>query len=146
MSPVETTLLAPGYRISRLIKGGWQLAGDHGSIERQRAVTDMLAFPVAGITAFDCADIYTGVEAMIGDFRRLYRDRCGEAALAAVRIHTKFAPDAAALPVSRRYTREIIERSLRRLGQERLDLVQFHWWRYEVEGAVETAHWLDELR
>ena len=135
MSAVETVELRPGYRISRLVKGGWQLAGDHGPVERERAIADMLAFPKAGITAFDCADIYTGVEELIGAFRRRYGDLYGGEALRDVRVHTKFAPDRDALPVSRAYTREIIERSLRRLGQERLDLVQFHWWRYDVPGC-----------
>ena len=40
----------------------------------------------------------------------------------------------------------MIDRSLRRLGAERLDLVQFHWWDYAVPGWLEAAHWLDELR
>jgi len=44
------------------------------------------------------------------------------------------------------YVRTIIERSLRRLGQERLDLVQFHWWDYSVPGCVDAALWLQELR
>jgi len=30
---VETIELAPGYRISRMLRGGWQLAGGHGAIE-----------------------------------------------------------------------------------------------------------------
>ena len=146
VAPVETALLAPGYRISRLLKGGWQLAGDHGSVERERAIDDMLAFPAAGITAFDCADIYRGVEEMIGAFRQRLRQERGAEALLAVRIHTKFAPDYDRLPVSRAETRATVERSLSRLRQDRLDLVQFHWWNYAVPGAVETAGWLAELQ
>jgi aryl-alcohol dehydrogenase-like predicted oxidoreductase len=33
-----------------------------------------------------------------------------------------------------------------RLKMERLDLVQFHWWDYEIAGMIETVLWLDELR
>ena len=40
----------------------------------------------------------------------------------------------------------IVERSLARLGVERLDLVQLHWWDYEIPGFVEAAGWLDDLR
>jgi aryl-alcohol dehydrogenase-like predicted oxidoreductase len=40
----------------------------------------------------------------------------------------------------------IIDRSLKRLGVERLDLVQFHWWDYEVPGYVETALILKDLQ
>lgn len=143
---VETVDLAPGYAISRLIKGGWQLAGDHGSVERERAVADMLAFPAAGITTFDCADIYRGVEEMIGEFRLRYANRHGADALRRLRIHTKYVPDADSLPPSRAATRAIIERSARRLRQDRLDLVQLHWWRYEVDGLLETALHLKELQ
>ena len=65
---VETVALRPGNRISRLVRGGWQLAGDHGPVESERAVAGMTAFVDAGIATFDCADIYTGVEEMIGAF------------------------------------------------------------------------------
>ena len=54
---VETADLRPGHRISRVIKGGWQLAGDHGEVRPEQAVADMEAFLDAGITTFDCADI-----------------------------------------------------------------------------------------
>ena len=39
-----------------------------------------------------------------------------------------------------------IEGSLSRLGVERLDLVQFHWWDWEQPGFIEVAGWLTELR
>ena len=54
---VERTELAPGYAISRLIRGGWQLAGDHGPVERDSLNDGFLAFFDAGITTLDCADI-----------------------------------------------------------------------------------------
>ncbi len=58
--------LAPGYSISCLLKGGWQLAGGRAPIDAAAALGDMDQFVSAGITTFDCADIYTGVEALIG--------------------------------------------------------------------------------
>ena len=62
--------LAPGYSISRIIKGGWQLALGHSRVPpRAQAHADMAAFVDKGITTFDCADIYTGVEELIGSFR-----------------------------------------------------------------------------
>ena len=144
---METRELRPGYRISRIIRGGWQLAGGHGAVERDAAIADLVTSAEAGIFTFDCADIYTGVEELIGAARRTYADRQGAAALKALKIHTKFVPDLAHLhEVDRVYVRTIIERSLRRLGQERLDLVQFHWWDYAVPGCMDTARWLDELR
>jgi aryl-alcohol dehydrogenase-like predicted oxidoreductase len=147
MSVLETIELAPGYAISRVIRGGWQLAGGHGPVDREAAVEDMAAFYEAGIVAFDCADIYTGVEELIGRFRAGYAGRHGAAALARLKVHTKFVPDLDMLArMSRSQVQAVIDRSLRRLGLERLDLVQFHWWDYAIPGWVETALWLAELQ
>ncbi len=38
MIEVQRYDLAPGYTISRVIKGGWQLAGGHGQIDREDAL------------------------------------------------------------------------------------------------------------
>jgi aryl-alcohol dehydrogenase-like predicted oxidoreductase len=140
---VQTFDLAPGYAISRLIRGGWQLAGGHGEIARDRAIADMRAFLDAGVATFDCADIYTGVEEMIGEFRATLppADR------ARLKVHTKFVPDLSALATLRFADVErIIDRSLLRLRAEALDLVQFHWWDYAIPGLVDAAGHLADLR
>lgn len=134
--------LAPGYAVSRLIKGGWHLGGGHSVVEPAQAIRDMAAFVEAGITTFDCADIYTGVEDLIGRFRR----QCPDLARM-VRVHTKFVPDLARLPTAdRAYVERIVDRSLTRLGMERLDLLQFHWWDYTVPRYVDVALELERLR
>jgi aryl-alcohol dehydrogenase-like predicted oxidoreductase len=133
--------LTGDYAISRIIKGGWHLAGDHGSIDPNQARRDMAAFVEAGITTFDCADIYTGVESLIGSFRQAY-----PALAKQVQVHTKFVPDLSDLRfVDREQVELIIDRSLTRLGMERLDLVQFHWWDFAVPRYVETALELERL-
>ncbi|RZJ22424.1 MAG: aldo/keto reductase [Haliea sp.] len=135
-SRLEHTQLAPAYRIPRVIRGGWQLSGDHGPVDREQAIADMEKFVDAGLDTVDGADIYTGVEDMYGSFnqRRLARG------LPRLQVHTKFVPDHADLArVDAAYVRRIIERSLQRLRLERLDLVQFHWWDYAVPGCVATA-------
>jgi aryl-alcohol dehydrogenase-like predicted oxidoreductase len=136
--------LAPGYTISRVLKGGWQLAGGHGAIDPAAAHDDMDRFVDASVTTFDCADIYTGVEELIGTWvkRRRARD-----AVMPVQIHTKYVPDLDRLAThARGDVVRGIDRSLTRLGVERLDLVQLHWWDADVPGYVEAAAWLDELR
>ena len=144
---VERRDLAPGYSMSRLIKGGWQLAGGHGVVDRATAITDMRRFVDAGITTFDCADIYTGVEDLIGAFLRELRRHRGCESARHVQVHTKYVPDLEALPtLTPADVEHGIDRSLARLGVERLDLVQFHWWDYEVPGFVEAALTLDRLR
>lgn len=129
------------FTIPRIILGCWQLAGGHG------AVRDEEVFPIyedaisKGFTAFDCADIYTGVEERLGRFLRHLRCINSEL-LDRVKIHTKFVPDLSAIregAVDRRYVRKICERSLRRLGVPRLDLVQFHWWDFSVPGMIDAA-------
>jgi len=131
-----------GYSISRLIKGGWHLAGDHGPVEPHQAIEDMARFVEAGITTFDSADIYTGVEQLIGDFRRAYPSLAPQ-----LQVHTKFVPDLSDLgSVDRGYVARVIDRSLQRLRVERLDMVQFHWWDFSVARYVETALELDRLR
>ncbi len=139
---IPRVALTPDYSISRIIKGGWHLAGGHGAIDAERAVKDMVRFVEAGITTFDCADIYTGVESLIGDFRRAYPTLARD-----VQVHTKFVPDLSRLAgLTRRDIEAGIDRSLKRLGVERLDVVQFHWWDYAVPRYVETALELDRLR
>lgn len=143
MSGVERTELVPGYSISRLIKGGWHLAGGHGTIDRAQAIKDMAAFVEAGITTFDCADHYTGVEEMIGDFRAAYPELAKQ-----LQVHTKIVPDFDRLAFAdRTYIEGIVDRSLRRLRVERLDLLQYYWWDPDGFPAyVETGVILKELR
>lgn len=143
---MQRITIAPNYEISRVIRGGWQLAGGHGVIDAEQAIDDMVAFADAGITTFDCADIYTGVEDLIGRFRLRYRELRGEEALARIRVHTKFVPDLAILPtISKAYVESVIDTSRKRLNLDCLDLVQFHWWAYDIPGWLETAGWLKEL-
>jgi aryl-alcohol dehydrogenase-like predicted oxidoreductase len=130
-----------------MVRGGWQLAGGHGPVDREHAVEDMFAFIDRGVTTFDCADIYTGVEDMYGEFRRRLADRRGAEAARAFKVHTKFVPDWDMLArIDKPYVTAIIDRSLRRLRVEQLDLVQLHWWNYAVPGVIETAEMLRELQ
>jgi aryl-alcohol dehydrogenase-like predicted oxidoreductase len=141
---VPRAQLAPGYTISCLLKGGWQLAGGHGPVDAAAAMDDMDRFADAGITTFDCADIYTGVEALIGEWLKRRRAR-GDAV--PLQVHTKYVPDLDRLPAhSRADVARGVDRSLARLGVDRLDLVQLHWWDYDVPGYVDAAAWLDEQR
>ena len=130
-------------RVARIAKGNWQLAERHGpALERERALEDMRAFIEAGITLFDCADHYVGVEQLIGDFRRRHPQLAQK-----LRVSTKLVPDLDSLPRLKKADLEkIVDTSLARLGVERLDLVQFHWWDYRVPGYVQAMQWLKDLQ
>ena len=107
----------------------------------------MAAFAEAGIFTFDCADIYTGVEELIGAFREDYARGHGAESVKKLRIQTKLVPDLDALKtLDRAYIANIVETSLKRLGMEQLDLVQFHWWDYAVPRYLDALHWLDDMR
>lgn len=142
---VEKIEMAPGFEISRIIKGGWQLSQGHSAGGTNDPIEDMFAFAEAGITAFDCADIYTGVEELIGRFLKERKKRLGDNS--DIKVLTKFVPDYDDLAtISKNYVEKIIDRSLSRLGKEQLDMVQFSWWSYDIFGWVETAQWLKELQ
>jgi len=144
---VETTQLRPGHSISRVIKGGWQLAGDHGSVDRSSAISDMEKFLDSGITTFDCADIYVGVEEMIGVFIADIRRRRGASVADRICVHTKLVPDLTLLEnIQPADVEAIIDRSLKRLQVECLDLVQFYWWDFSLGNPMEGLGVLKDLQ
>jgi aryl-alcohol dehydrogenase-like predicted oxidoreductase len=132
--------LVPGYEISPIIKGGWQLSSGHSlnaSISEAQAIDDIVTFVEAGITTLDFGDIYTGVEVLVGKALVEINDR------KKVQLHTKYVPNETFLDsYDRRDAREIVARSLQRLGVDQVDLVQFHWWRYEARNYLAA---LEEL-
>jgi aryl-alcohol dehydrogenase-like predicted oxidoreductase len=143
MTRPETIELARGYRIPRVLRGGWQLAGGHGDVDRERAIQDIGAFVAAGLDTVDGADIYTGVELIYGEFNARHTNAGGPR----LQVHTKFVPDYDDLAlVDEAYVRRIVDRSRQRLHQQRLDLVQFHWWNYDLPGLVQAARHLQTLQ
>ena len=129
---------------SRIIRGCWQLSRGHGpgwSRDLAFATLDAAAAR-SGPLVLDCADIYVGVETLLGEWLARRADAAGR-----VVVHTKFVPDLGVLDgIDRGYVRRIVQRSRRRLGVDALDLVQFHWWDLAVPGWVRAAEWLAELR
>jgi aryl-alcohol dehydrogenase-like predicted oxidoreductase len=113
-----------------VVIGCWQLARGHGrDVEDGMAVLE--AYADAGFTAFDGADIYTGVEELLGDFVAAH------GLARRVRIHTKMVPDLADLPTfDAAAVGRAVDRSLARLRSEAIDLVQFHWWDLNVPGYL----------
>jgi aryl-alcohol dehydrogenase-like predicted oxidoreductase len=141
--------ISPGTMIPRVIVGAWQLSAGHRqtSTSREELFRHFTEMADLGLTAFDCADIYTGVEEFLGEFSRRYARARGTEAAAGLRFHTKYVPDYDRLAtVQKADVARIVDRSLARLGVERLDLVQFAWWSYGVDRWVAVAGWLDELR
>lgn len=139
--------ISPGYDISKVISGNWQLSGGHGKVDPVTALENLYSLAELGITTYDCADIYTGVEEILGTFTDGYEKKYGKSEREKLRVHTKFVPDLPKLPsLKHADVEKSIHRSLKRLGAESLDLVQLHWWDFAVEGYVEAALSLARLQ
>lgn len=144
--------LRPDFSVPRVIKGNWQIADDHSSSVRDDddMHRHMVSFVDAGITAFDCGDVYYGVEERIGRFIERFRRERGAEAASKIAVHTKYIPAFLQEEDLRNHSRktvvDTIDRSLARLKVDRLDLVQLHWWNYAIEGNVETALVLKDLQ
>ena len=141
--------LTPGYTINRVINGCWQLSEGHsltGALDMGDVKRAFYMLVDRGFTTFDCADIYTGAEDFIGEFVGELRRSPGRSP-DDIQIHTKYVPDLDRLESLRfEDTERIIDRSLRRLNRDALDLVQFHWWDYQIPRCLEVAGHLVRLR
>jgi len=141
--------LTEGYTINRVINGCWQLSQGHnlmGSLDMQDVMQAFHMLVERGFTTFDCADIYTGTEEFLGEFVNELKRGSGISPHD-IQIHTKFVPNINMLSqVDYQYTENIIDRSLRRLNRDVLDLVQFHWWDYDTPGCLDTAGHLYRLK
>ena len=130
--------------ICRLLNGLWQVSGAHGRIDPTAAIRSMLEYHDAGFTTWDLADHYGPAEEFIGEFRRQLAGQRGEAALADVQAFTKWVPRPG--PMSREIVESNVDISLRRMGVDCLDLLQFHWWEYGDDRYLEALGHLSDLR
>lgn len=146
---VERFELAKDYTISRVINGCWQLSEGHSlktNLDKQDIMKAFHMLVEKGFTTFDCADIYTGTEELLGEFSKQLKQG-STISPNDIQIHTKYVPDINLLSeVDFKYTEKIIDRSLKRQNRDVLDLVQFHWWDYNVPGCIETAGYLNKLK
>src|SRR5258708_6707566 len=125
--------LRPGYRIPRLIRGTWQLHEATRTLDRKAALAELTATFDLGFSAIETADTYDGVEELLGAFRvHLRNARCAVDA-DALRVHTPVS-QMGSEPLSVQAVRSSIDRSRRRLQQDRLDLVQLQWWNLPLPG------------
>ena len=129
---------APDLSICRILNGMWQVSGAHGRIDPERALAAMPAYHDAGFTSWDLADHYGPAEDFIGRFRRRFAEQRGADDLGQIQAFTKWVPYPG--PMTRRIVEEAVGVSLRRMGMDRLDLLQFHWWDYG------DLRYLDALR
>jgi aryl-alcohol dehydrogenase-like predicted oxidoreductase len=134
----------PDLDICRILNGMWQVSGAHGRIDPAGAVEAMFAYHDAGFTTWDLADHYGPAEDLIGEFRRRFAERHGAERLGEIQAFTKWVPHPG--PMTRPVVEDAIGVSLRRMGVDRLDLLQFHWWDYGDRRYLDALKHLADLR
>ena len=141
MQTVERCELAPGFHISRVLTGLWQIADmerDGRVLDREATAAAMAPYVKAGLTTFDMADHYGSAEEIAGLFRERHPGG-GEAQLL-----TKWVPQPG--PLTRDDVRTAVHRSLDRLRTDCIDLLQFHAWSYADAGYLDCLFHLQELK
>ena len=136
--------LTSDLQVCRILNGMWQVSGAHGNIDPDAAVRDMSGYLEAGFTTWDLADHYGPAEDFIGEFRRQLAASQGEEALAGVQAFTKWVPGPG--PMTRQVVESNIDISRRRMGMDRIDLLQFHWWDYGDARYFDALSHLSDLR
>ena len=138
----ERYQLGPNLDISRVLTGLWQVADIERNGERidlNRGADALQTYSDAGFTTFDTADHYGSSELIAG--RLLSRFRAGTGRPL---VFTKWCP--APGPMTAKVVRKGVQERLDRLGLDRVDLLQFHWWSYEHLGWLDALQELARLR
>ena len=133
--------LAPGLQVPRLITGLWQVADMERSgqpLPLERAAQDLADYARAGLDAFDMADHYGSAELITGRFLKDWRGQRPAHAF------TKWCPEPQVMSAER--VQAGIDERRSRLGVERLDLLQFHWWDYTHPGYIDGIEQLMRLQ
>jgi aryl-alcohol dehydrogenase-like predicted oxidoreductase len=136
--------LAADLGTCRILNGMWQVSGGHGRIDPARAVEEMFLYHDAGFTTWDLADHYGPAEDFIGGFRREFSARRGAGRLSEIQALTKWVPQPGQM--TRRVVEDAVGISLSRMGANRLDLLQFHWWDYTDNRYLDALRHLSDLQ
>ena len=112
MSEIETIELAQDLPICRILNGMWQVAGGHGQINHDSAISQMLQYNETGFNTWDMADIYGPAESFYGDFRKTLEKKKGKEELEKIQGLTKFVPNPG--PMTRSIVEHYIEQSMKK--------------------------------
>lgn len=131
-----------GFEVSEVGLGCWQLGGDFGPLNGERANRILQAAQHSGISFWDTADVYGGglSESRIAEY--VYENKPGAI------IATKVGRGAGLYPDG--YTKEKVRANIAgsalRLGVEAVDLVQLHCVPPEVLRDGDILAWLEDFR
>ena len=138
----ERSDIAPGLSVSRIICGLWQIADmekEGVALDPERSADALSEYARAGFDTFDMADHYGSAELIAG--RLLARYGGGERRPLAF---TKWCPQPGSMTAE--IVRRGVEERLVRLGIEKVDLLQFHWWTFEHPAWLDALHEMKRLQ
>lgn len=147
MTP-ERMKLAPGLEVSRIITGLWQVADmerDDGTLELDHAAMALADYADAGFDTFDMADHYGSAEVIAGRCLDLIAGPDGKGGGGRrPTVLTKWCPEPGDMTPA--VVRAGVDRSAKRLGVAKIDLLQLHWWMFEHPGYLDAMRELMVLR
>ena len=132
-----------GWRVSAVSFGAWAVGGSWGDVDDSESLAALHRAVDLGVNFFDTADVY-------GDGRserllaRLRRERKGDEIIIATKAGRRLDPHVAAGYTAENLT-AFVERSLRNLDADALDLVQLHSPPWEVYYTPEVLGVLDRF-
>ena len=131
-----------GYKVSAISYGAWAIGGEWGPVEDSESLATLQRAVDLGVNFFDTADVYGDgrSEQLLAKLKRLRHEPIIIATKAGRRLNPHVASG---------YNREnltaFVERSLKNLEMEALDLVQLHCPPTEVYYNPEVFGVLDDL-
>jgi aryl-alcohol dehydrogenase-like predicted oxidoreductase len=132
-----------GWKVSSISFGGWAIGGSWGTVSDQDSLAALHWALDGGVNFFDTADVYGDghSERLLAQLRRERHEQFYVATKAGRRLDPHIASG---------YTKEnitaFVERSLRNLNTDALDLLQLHCPPTEVYYMPELFDALDELK
>ena len=138
---VEKYKIAKGLEISRAITGLWQIADmekDGNTLDPISASKFMVPYAQSGLFTFDMADHYGSAEIIAGTFKNNHPEGTN------AKLLTKWVPKPG--PVTRDQVREAVQNRLDRLQSKKIDLLQYHAWKFSNPYWLDTLIYLQELK
>lgn len=128
-----------GLQVTEVGLGCWQLGGDFGPIDDERAQGVLQAARQGGINFYDTADVYGG-----GRSERHVGAHVRADELVATKVGR--SPDLYPDGYTQESVREHVLASIERLGAERLDLIQLHCVPPDMLARGEIFDWMRALQ
>jgi aryl-alcohol dehydrogenase-like predicted oxidoreductase/enamine deaminase RidA (YjgF/YER057c/UK114 family) len=138
---VEHVELAPGFTVSRVATGLWQIADMERAgegLDAERTSAALGPYLDAGFTGFAVSDRHGSTEMIAGRFRADH-PRGAE-----TQILTTWVPQSG--PITFETVRAAVQGSLDRMQAARIDLLQFDAWSYANPAWLDCLFWLQDLK